>query len=268
METSKAFARDVRERAAAGGSNAGDSDAAASIAAAEDDVQTLNRQKIRRAILDGDIDRALKYTQTFYPRVLEDERNRDVYFQLKCRKFIEMMRRHSEGQGGGGERNGHADAAEDVNDAMGDNGQMEVDEGYTKQQHPQHQNQQAQNEDDTEMDLSTSTSSLHPPSTHNTNKPHNTNSNPNPPLTSSTNAAHNLTTALHYGQELQSEFGSDPSSPPHFKEQLRELFAIMAYVDPRESVVGGLLDTNGRVGIAEGVNGAILGKFYCSPSLG
>jgi hypothetical protein len=35
----------------------------------------------------------------------------------------------------------------------------------------------------------------------------------------------------------------------------------MAYVDPRESIVGGLLDKRGRVSIAEGVNGAILGKL-------
>jgi hypothetical protein len=68
-----------------------------------------------------------------------------------------------------------------------------------------------------------------------------------------------LTAALTYGQELQAEFGGD--TRPAVKEKLREVFAIMAYVDPRESIVGGLLDKRGRVGIAEGVNGAILGKL-------
>jgi hypothetical protein len=68
-----------------------------------------------------------------------------------------------------------------------------------------------------------------------------------------------LTTALVYGQELQAEFGSDDR--PEVKEQLRQLFAIVAYVDPRDSVVGEMLDKKGRVEIAEGINGAILGEF-------
>lgn len=38
----------------------------------------------------------------------------------------------------------------------------------------------------------------------------------------------------------------------------------MAYVDPKGSIVGGLLDTQGRVGISEGVNAAVLGKFLTS----
>ena len=46
---------------------------------------------IRSAILDGDIDRALKYTHAFYPRVLAE--NEHVNFKLKCRKFIEMVRK-------------------------------------------------------------------------------------------------------------------------------------------------------------------------------
>jgi Ran-binding protein 9/10 len=46
---------------------------------------------IRSAVLDGDIDRALKYTRTFYPDVLPD--NEHVYFRLRCRKFIEMVRK-------------------------------------------------------------------------------------------------------------------------------------------------------------------------------
>lgn len=44
---------------------------------------------IRKAILEGDIDRALKYTKAYYPRVLSE--NENVYFRLRCRKFIEMV---------------------------------------------------------------------------------------------------------------------------------------------------------------------------------
>lgn len=59
-----------------------------------DDQDANNRQRIRRAILEGDIDRALWYTNKHYPQVLEA--NEPVYFRLKCRKFIEMIRKEAE----------------------------------------------------------------------------------------------------------------------------------------------------------------------------
>lgn len=68
---------------------------------------------IRRAILEGDIDKALDRTKTSYPQVLEA--NEQVHFRLRCRKFIEMIRREAETNlvGAGGPkgtaniRNGH-----------------------------------------------------------------------------------------------------------------------------------------------------------------
>lgn len=46
---------------------------------------------IRRAILEGDVDRALKFTNVYYPHVLQE--NEPVYFKLRCRKFVEMVRK-------------------------------------------------------------------------------------------------------------------------------------------------------------------------------
>lgn len=40
---------------------------------------------IRKAVLEGDVDKALKYTNAFYPSVLKD--NEHVSFRLKCRKY-------------------------------------------------------------------------------------------------------------------------------------------------------------------------------------
>lgn len=40
--------------------------------------------------MDGDIDGALKRTQMYYPSVLDE--NPQIYFRLRCRKFVEMMR--------------------------------------------------------------------------------------------------------------------------------------------------------------------------------
>lgn len=41
--------------------------------------------------MEGEIDRALKYTNAYYPQVLRD--NEQVHFRLRCRKFIEMVRK-------------------------------------------------------------------------------------------------------------------------------------------------------------------------------
>ena len=239
VETSKAFAADVRTRAesfAATGSELPP-------LGCDDDVQTMNRQKIRRAILDGDIDKALKYTHSFFPQVLQDKRNEDVYFQLRCRKFVEMMRRYAELQSGSAPseigHNGHS-----TSDETFDN-QMELDDQLNRESTKQNnQPQQQLSEEDVDMD--TPTASL-------------------PTKATQMTSADYLTTALVYGQELQAEFGSDDR--PEVKEQLRQLFAIVAYVDPRDSVVGEMLDKRGRVGIAEGINGAILGEFWLLSSV-
>ncbi|KAG8158624.1 hypothetical protein KVR01_011746 [Diaporthe batatas] len=60
----------------------------------KDDEDANNRQSIRRAILEGDIDKALDRTKASYPQVLEV--NEHVHFRLRCRKFIEMIRREAE----------------------------------------------------------------------------------------------------------------------------------------------------------------------------
>ncbi|KKY31987.1 putative ran-binding protein [Diaporthe ampelina] len=74
----------------------------------KDDEDANNRQSIRRAILEGDIDKALKHTKASYPQVLEE--NEQVHFRLRCRKFIEMIRREAETNlvGAGGPKGNHS----------------------------------------------------------------------------------------------------------------------------------------------------------------
>ncbi|CAG8309963.1 unnamed protein product [Penicillium salamii] len=60
----------------------------------EEDHEAINRNKIRSAILDGDIDKALKHTKAYYANVLEA--NPQIHFKLRCRKFLEMMRHSNE----------------------------------------------------------------------------------------------------------------------------------------------------------------------------
>lgn len=66
---------------------------------------SLTATGIRRAILEGDIDKALKHTNAFYPQVLKE--NEHVFFRLKCRKFIEMIRREAEINLVGGDKRSH-----------------------------------------------------------------------------------------------------------------------------------------------------------------
>lgn len=241
VETAKAFANDVHEQQQSLPTSS--QSQGFHILGEEDDKHAFNRQKIRRAILDGDIDKALKYINTFYQHVLEEERNKDIHFRLRCRKFIEMMRRYTELLAAKSTSspsalaksveslasNGHAPQSEELPPST----QMELDD---------------------QLHRETSSTS---PSKHETDDVDMDASQDLPSKATSTRHNELLTAAITYGQELQSTFGGDPRQ--WVKKQLSDVFAMLAYTDPAESVVGALLDPRGRVGIAEEVNGAILG---------
>ena len=65
--------------------------------------------------------------------------------------------------------------------------------------------------------------------------------------------------ALKYGQELQREFREDPRK--EIKQALEDTFALIAYPDARQSSLAPLLEPDGRVPVAEELNGAILGRL-------
>ncbi|KPM44768.1 hypothetical protein AK830_g1819 [Neonectria ditissima] len=88
VETARAFAEDMRVQKEALNLDPSIKVDGLNI---KDDEDANNRQRIRKAILEGDIDRALKYTNAYYPHVLQD--NEHVDFRLRCRRFIEMVRK-------------------------------------------------------------------------------------------------------------------------------------------------------------------------------
>ncbi|KAL8722226.1 MAG: hypothetical protein Q9225_001271 [Loekoesia sp. 1 TL-2023] len=90
VETAKAFAEEVQAESRALQFSTDDSHNEVSI---EEDLDASNRQQIRSAIMDGDIDKALKRTNAFYPQVLDHSH---VYFRLRCQKFVEMIRQTAE----------------------------------------------------------------------------------------------------------------------------------------------------------------------------
>lgn len=239
--TAKAFAQDISEQQQA---FQPDRPPALTLST-EDDIHAINRQKIRKSILDGDIDRALKYTSSYYPRILEEDRNKDIYFRLKCRKFIEMMRRYTElaavtssshamSQSVDSlESNDHPSQIVPAANSNGTDAQMELDDQLHRKVSPSvHPSVM----EDVDMDASQELSAK----------------------SSFVKESNLLTAALAYGQELQHEFGND--TRPQVKKQLQDLFAIIAYMNPAESPIGPLLDPQGRVLIAEEINGAILGE--------
>ncbi|KAI0024256.1 SPRY domain-containing protein [Xylariomycetidae sp. FL0641] len=120
VETARAFAEEIHAEKAALRVDANTPLMGINV---RDDEDAHHRQRIRRAILEGDIDKALKFTNAYYPHVLTN--NNYVYFKLKCRKFIEMVRKSTE-VGPGKKSNGHS------YDAMPN--EMDVDEnGYSDQ---------------------------------------------------------------------------------------------------------------------------------------
>jgi hypothetical protein len=62
---------------------------------------------------------------------------------------------------------------------------------------------------------------------------------------------------INYGMELQREFANDPRR--EVKKALEDTFALIAYENVRESALAPLLETKGRVPVAEELNSAILG---------
>jgi len=209
--------------------------------------------EIRAAILEGDVDKALKYTTTYYPHVLERDENKDIYFKLRCRKFIEMMCRVNDLQ--------TTDPTPIAPKAVGklpqkmteSNGasfdqQMELDDQLHRESHapiippmpvPSPFNPEIRFGDLSKDDRMDEAPDSFRPS-------------------HSTNSESLLFDALEFGQELKEEFSSDPR--PAVRKALDDTFALIAYQDARESIVGGLMEGKGRVEIAEEVNSAILGK--------
>ncbi|KAI9805794.1 MAG: hypothetical protein M1825_000408 [Sarcosagium campestre] len=214
IETARAFSEEVQisSRALQYQHNASNIEAES-----KEDIDAVHRQRIRTAILEGDIDKAFKHTYTFYPNVLKD--NEQIYFRLRCRKFIEMIRQcaelHREAQGSTGKQhnpaNGHSnDAYDEVFEH-----EMELDDhGGTWD-----------GMDTEESDTSMKHFNL-------------------------------LQETVKYGQILQSEFREDTRK--EVKKALAETFSLLAYEDPKGSVVAHLLEPSGRVPVADELNSAIL----------
>jgi Ran-binding protein 9/10 len=67
-----------------------------------------------------------------------------------------------------------------------------------------------------------------------------------------------LQEAMSYGQTLMREYRDEKRE---YRKTLEDIFSLIAYDDAKASVHGHLLETGGRVQVAEELNSAILGKI-------
>ena len=178
---------------------------------------------IRTAILEGDIDKAVKHTNAYYPHVLQE--NPQIYFRLRCRKFIELMRQSGDLLDSSIEKrtrsiNGHHTTVSE-DDYEPD---MDIDEP-TKD-----------SDDWDRMDTEDADNEL-------------------------SGIRYSMQMSLvDYARELKTEFRENKSKL--VMATFTDIFTMFGYEDPRKSPVGYLLDSKQRVPLAEALNSAIMGTFY------
>ncbi|KAB8446202.1 hypothetical protein FH972_025184 [Carpinus fangiana] len=192
-----------------------------------EDTDAIQRQRIRAAILEGDIDGALLYTQEYYPQVLRENENID--FKLKCRKFVEMIRRCSElsSKGKAPHRGSTSSISRPTGSATnGQNGHQAEFGVFDGEMEIDSHNGTGHEQAGDGMDLDYAQSS------------------------------NLMNDALMYGQRLQAEFRVDPRR--EVKQALEDTFALIAYTNAEESSLAPLLREDGRASIAEELNSAIL----------
>ncbi|KAL8950276.1 MAG: hypothetical protein Q9222_003680 [Ikaeria aurantiellina] len=175
VETAKAFAGEVQRES---GALQIDRNAQIDESTLEEDLDASNRQQIRAAIMDGDIDKALKRTHAFYPQVLQG--HSPVYFRLRCQKFVEMIRQTAELLGDVPAKPAKAMDGNGFSSAANDQVDMDVDDPKPE----------AEDWDKMEMEESDISVKYH----------------------------ELLEETLHYGQALKSEFQDDPNADGAFKE--------------------------------------------------
>jgi hypothetical protein len=187
---------------------------------AQSDGDAVNRQRIRCAILEGDVDRALKLTNAYYPQVLQE--NELLNFKLRRRKMVEMIREH----------------AERINSTQN---------GHHHYNHHHHHSSSPYTQ---EMDLDDPTSNGY-----------------DHMEVEEDPASNSLNAAVEYGRELGRQF--DAENRPEIKNLLHEAFSLIAYPDPKTSILAHLLNEEERTADAEELNSAILGTLSptaCSSS--
>jgi hypothetical protein len=174
----------------------------------------------------------------YYPHVLRD--NENIYFKLRCRKFVEMIRQTTELADGTSPSlaKGSSTSHDDYNGVFDQ--EMELDEYGTTTIRNGTSHHANIWEDSGAMDTSDDMYSQ----------------------TGRKEMGYGdlMSETIQYGIQLRAEFDGDPRR--EVKKSLQDTFALIAYDDPRKSPLASLLDDSERAPVAEELNGAILGKLF------
>jgi hypothetical protein len=200
----------------------------------EEDIHAVNRQEIRTAIMNGDIDSALQLAESHYPTVLEQ--NSQIHFRLKCLKFLEIMRLSLEEQTRIIEKpKSRIPGSFDYDDDVFSSHEMELDESRTNG----HGNQEWNSGSGMQID--------------------------DDDMVVDKGKGRSVTNIdlFTYGQKLQKEYAIDTRKG--VREELQKTLGLIAYTNVHESPLKELLDVANRRAIAEDLNKAILGKYPTLP---
>uniref|UniRef100_U9TJ85 SPRY-domain-containing protein n=1 Tax=Rhizophagus irregularis (strain DAOM 181602 / DAOM 197198 / MUCL 43194) TaxID=747089 RepID=U9TJ85_RHIID len=282
-ETAKAFSTDAVQLAS------GDSSEMEGVesenSSLDSDKDMINRQRIRDAVLKGEIDFAIKLTNTFYPSVLPS--NGDILFQLRCRKFIEMMGLCAGSQITCSDDDDdevvkvgkdHLMLEEDDDDEIEDKvvdddvdiGEV-VDDDLEEEDDEDEEREEAEEEegDDEYADAMEAMDAMDVDDYQSDHesveevdgsvtliKTKKTSKRRKGVETELNGLDGMIEAAMRFGQELQDDYRDD--NREEIKKALEETFSLLAYTDPRNSVVSYLLDPSGREPVANALNSAIL----------
>lgn len=182
------------------------------------DLEASHRQRIRAAVITGEMDLALAMLETCFPEVLRQHEK--LLFQIRCRKFIELMRKCAMQSDDHTQQPDLIKVSPRKDEFHVTTERIVVDS--TMEEVTSEKNMESM---DDVPDLPSNVTSL-------------------------------LTEAIQYGQELQALY-SNPSDAS-FRTGMEEAFSLLAYSDPLASPVAHLLSPALRTEIAEDINSAIL----------
>ena len=247
-----------------------------------------NRQRIQKLILAGRISEAIDTTQSLYPSLLD--RNPNLFFQLKCRQFIEMVNgcdgevkplAHSPTRSirnspcvSPSRSNSHSPGSSGSNSSQEQN--TEPIEGSSSSDHPKNgSSKNGADDSDMVVDEYFSNGSNKDEQCYEMNEGEGRTSSNVSVITSSTKVTDpgpsmrqlcggnifSIEKLIAFGKTLQNiykDMGNECSNSTSNEILMKEAFSLLAYNNPHDSPVGYLLDPIQREGICSALNSVIL----------
>ncbi|KAI9018044.1 concanavalin A-like lectin/glucanase domain-containing protein [Phycomyces nitens] len=213
------------------------------------------RQVIKTAVLNGDIDLATKIIQELYPNMLKDEAQSSIIFDLKCQKFIEMMKGYSERVNRANESHeslsptlpgnednlvGEADSNPHLNSQGID---MDIDQPFEDKTHVPSKRANSGTIIDKAIGQGSPIESQSPKNA----------------LSEKLFLDNLIQQIISYGEKLQDEYRHVMTVQQ--REKLNGIFALLAYDNPSKSIIASIMDESNRSVLASKLNTAICGEF-------